>query len=82
MTYACPAWELAADIYLLNCSACKLNFALFEIYQGANRCAICTRLSTSRMYTITLGVLCAGLSDFSVCGAGNSDGKMNVQPAF
>jgi hypothetical protein len=25
MTYACPAWEFAADSHLLNCSSCKIR---------------------------------------------------------
>jgi hypothetical protein len=36
-----------------NCSSCKTRFsAPSEIFQGAHRSAICTRLSTFRMYTI------------------------------
>jgi hypothetical protein len=54
MTYACPAWELAADIYL-----CKLqrlqNKVLHTIanFQGAYRPARCTWLSKCRIYMIT-----------------------------
>jgi hypothetical protein len=43
MTYACPAWEFAADIYLLKCSACKTRFSTpLEIFQGAYWSMICT----------------------------------------
>jgi hypothetical protein len=53
ITYACPAWELAADTYLLNCSACKTRFcALLELFQGAHQSAICTQLLTFHMYII------------------------------
>jgi hypothetical protein len=54
MTYACPAWEFAAENHLLNCSACKTKFsAPLEIFQGAYRFAICTWLSNFRVYMIT-----------------------------
>src|SRR5215470_4423480 len=42
MTYACPAWEFAADTYLLNCSACKTRrSAQLVTFQGALRPASC-----------------------------------------
>jgi hypothetical protein len=41
ITYACPAWELSADIYLYKTRFC----APLEIFQGAHRFAICTQLS-------------------------------------
>jgi hypothetical protein len=41
MTYACPAWEFAAESHW-NCSARKIRFsAPSEIFQGASRSAIC-----------------------------------------
>jgi hypothetical protein len=53
ITYAYPAWELAADAYLLNCSTYKTRFsAPLEVFQGANRSAIYTRLSNLHLYTI------------------------------
>jgi hypothetical protein len=43
MSYVCPSWELVAQ----NCSAYKARFfVLLEIFQGSQRSAICTRLST------------------------------------
>jgi hypothetical protein len=56
MTYVCLAWESAADICLLKLRRLKKKkrfCAPLEIFQGAHRSAICTRLSTFRMYTIT-----------------------------
>jgi hypothetical protein len=55
MTYACPAWELAADTYLLKFqlphSPKKFSSPL-ENFQGAHRSTISTRLSTFRIYII------------------------------
>jgi hypothetical protein len=51
-TYACPAWEFARGTHLLICSECKTKFsAPVEIFQGAHRSSICTRLSIFHMYT-------------------------------
>jgi hypothetical protein len=53
MTHACSAWEIAADTYFLKLQLLQIRFsAPLEIFQGAHRSAICTRLSASRMYTI------------------------------
>jgi hypothetical protein len=43
LTYACPAWELAADTYLS---------APLETFQGTHRSTIWTQLSTFPLYTI------------------------------
>jgi hypothetical protein len=41
MTYACPAWELATDAYLLKLQRLKTRFsAQLEIFQSAYRSAI------------------------------------------
>jgi hypothetical protein len=46
MTYAWPAWELAAGTYLLKLQPCKTRFfAPLEIFESAHRSAIYTRLS-------------------------------------
>jgi hypothetical protein len=53
MTYASPAWELAADTYLLKFQCLQTSFsAPFEIVQGVHRSVICTRFSIYRIYTI------------------------------
>jgi hypothetical protein len=53
MTYACPAWELAADTYLLKLQLYKTGFsAQLEIFRGVPRSAICAQLSIIRMCTI------------------------------
>jgi hypothetical protein len=42
ITYACPAWEFAADTHLLNCGACRTRFsASLEIFQGTHPPTIC-----------------------------------------
>jgi hypothetical protein len=48
MSYASPAWEFAADIYLMK----------LQRLQGAHRFAICAWLSKSRSYMITLTKVC------------------------
>jgi hypothetical protein len=46
MTYACAAWELAADTYLLKLQHMQNKVcAPLEIFQGAHRSAICIQLS-------------------------------------
>jgi hypothetical protein len=53
ITYACPAWELAADTYLLKLQRLKPSFCPpLEMSQCGHRSAICTRLSTFDRYTI------------------------------
>jgi hypothetical protein len=53
MTYACPAWEFAADNQLLKLQRLQKRFsAPLEILQGSHRFAICTWLSNFRMYMI------------------------------
>jgi hypothetical protein len=47
MTYAFPAWELAADIYLL-----KLQRLQNKVLRTIASFARCTRLSTIPMYAI------------------------------
>jgi hypothetical protein len=53
MTYACHAWEFAADTYILTLQ-CLQNEVLIppENFQGAHHSAIYTWLSTFHMYTI------------------------------
>jgi hypothetical protein len=53
MTYACPAWEFAADNHLLKFLRLQNKFsAPLEIFQGAHLFANCTWLSNFRIYTI------------------------------
>jgi hypothetical protein len=53
ITYACPAWEFAADNHLLKLQRLQTNLsAPLEIFQGAYRFAICTWLSNFRTYMI------------------------------
>jgi hypothetical protein len=53
ITYARPAWELAADTYLIKLERLQNKILrTTEIFQTAPRSAICTRLSTFPMYTI------------------------------
>jgi hypothetical protein len=53
MTYACPAWEFAAETYR-NCSVCKIRFfAPLAVSLGAHRYTICIWLSRFRTFTIT-----------------------------
>jgi hypothetical protein len=51
MTYACPAWEFAADNHLLKLQ-CLQNKVLCIIgnFQGAHRFTICTWLSNFHIY--------------------------------
>jgi hypothetical protein len=53
MTYAHPAWKLEAGTYFSKLQRLQ-NKALRTIgnFPGARRSAICTGLSTFRMYTI------------------------------
>jgi hypothetical protein len=61
MTYAYPAWELAADTPPLKiASPAKRGLsAPLDIFQGAHRPAICVQLSTFHMCTI-IKQNCAG----------------------
>jgi hypothetical protein len=62
MTYACPAWEFAADTYLLKLQRLQnkvLRTNLLETFQGAHRPAIYICRSKFRMFTILLQN-CAG----------------------
>jgi hypothetical protein len=45
-TYACPAWELAADAYLFKLQRLRAT----ETLQGAHWAEVCTRLSIFRIY--------------------------------
>jgi hypothetical protein len=54
MTYACPAWEFAAESHLLKLQRMENGFyAQLEIFQGAHRSAIYMRLSKFRMFMIS-----------------------------
>jgi hypothetical protein len=54
MAYACPAWGLPADAYLLNLQHLQNKvLRTTENFPTCTPTAICTRLSTFRMYTIT-----------------------------
>jgi hypothetical protein len=54
MTYACPAWELVADTYLLKLQHLqkKVLHTTLDIFQGVVWFKICTRLSTFCMHMI------------------------------
>jgi hypothetical protein len=53
MTYACPAWKLAADICLLKLQRLQNKLLrIIGIFQSGHQSAICTQLSTFRVYAI------------------------------
>jgi hypothetical protein len=51
ITYVCPAWELATDTYLLKLQL--LQNKILRTIGNFPRPAICSRLPTFHMYTIT-----------------------------
>jgi hypothetical protein len=55
MTYACPAWEFAAESHLLKMQPLqKIRFsALSAVFRGVHRSAICTWLSKFRTFMTT-----------------------------
>jgi hypothetical protein len=54
MTYACPAWEFAAECYLLKLQRLQNKFsAPLAIFRGAHWFAICRRLFIYRTFMIT-----------------------------
>jgi hypothetical protein len=51
MTYACPAWQFAAENHLLKLQRLQIKVpASLVIFQGAHRFAICTSLSNFYIY--------------------------------
>jgi hypothetical protein len=52
MTYACPAWEFAAESLLLKLLACAWFSATLALFRGAHRSAICMWLSKFHTFMI------------------------------